>query len=132
VDLGFRLVSFKRQELGARGEQIAAEHLEALGWRVLERRWRCAVGELDLVAEDGETVVFVEVRTRSPNAKVPARQSVGFGKQRRVARAALHYVRARNLRLRRFRFDVLAIALGPEGSQVEHFRAAFELPRDYW
>jgi putative endonuclease len=125
-------MSRHRQELGNRGEQLAAEHLEALGWRILDRRWRCRTGELDLVAEDGETVVFVEVRTRAPGAKVPARACVTLPKQRRVARAALYYVRARALVRRRMRFDVVAVELGAEPGALQHFRGAFELPRELW
>jgi putative endonuclease len=125
-------LSFQRLELGERGERLAAEHLGGLGWTILARRWRCPAGELDLVAEDGETVVFVEVRTRAHGAKVPARQSVGLGKQKRVARAALHYIRKHNLRDRRLRFDVLAVVSASERTQIEHFRGAFELPREYW
>jgi putative endonuclease len=125
-------VSQDRIERGERGERLAAEHIEGLGWRIVERRWRCPTGEIDLVAEDGETIVFVEVRSRTGRAKVAARQSVGFGKQKRVARAALQYVRAHALNGRRFRFDVVAVILGPVPATIEHFRGAFELPREYW
>jgi putative endonuclease len=125
-------MSLERTELGARGEQLAAAHLEALGWRILARRWRCRAGELDLVGEDGDTIVFVEVRTRAARAKVSARQSVGHDKQTRVARAALYYVRKHELRRRRLRFDVAAISLREGQPSIEHFRGAFELPRQYW
>ena len=111
---------------------MAAEHLVALGWQILERGWRCRAGELDLVAQDGDTVVFVEVRARAAGAKVAARQSFGFGKQSRVARAALHYIQDRKLSNRRYRFDVVAVELGAPANRLEHIKAAFELPRQYW
>lgn len=55
----------QKDDLGRRGEQLAAEHLAAIGWTILERNWRCSLGELDIVADDGGTVVVVEVKTRS-------------------------------------------------------------------
>ena len=130
-------MSRERKDRGDRGETLAAEHLVGLGWQILERGWRCRAGELDLVAQDGDTVVFIEVRARAAGAKVAARQSAarqsfGFGKQTRVARAALHYIQDRKLRNRRFRFDVIAIELGASETRLEHIKAAFELPRQYW
>ena len=60
------MTTFSRQEIGALGEQVAVEHLQALGWRILQRNWRCRYGELDLIAADGQrTVVFVEVKARA-------------------------------------------------------------------
>ena len=125
-------MSRERKDRGDRGETLAADHLVGLGWQILERGWRCRAGELDLVAQDGDTVVFVEVRARAAGAKVAARQSVGFGKQTRVARAALHYIQDRKLSNRRFRFDVIAVELGAPAVRLEHIKAAFELPRQYW
>ncbi|MBJ7400961.1 YraN family protein, partial [Mycolicibacterium sp.] len=58
--------NLSRRELGAVGEQLAVDHLRALGLRILERNWRCRYGELDVIAADGDrTVVFIEVKTRS-------------------------------------------------------------------
>jgi putative endonuclease len=125
-------VSRERKDRGDRGESLAAEHLTGLGWKILERGWRCRAGELDLVAQDGDTVVFVEVRARAAGSKVAARESFGAGKQNRVARAALHYIRDQKLANRRFRFDVVAVELGPPAPRLEHIKAAFELPRQYW
>ena len=125
-------MSRERKDRGDRGETLAAEHLVGLGWQILERGWRCRAGELDLIAQDGDTVVFVEVRARAAGAKVAARQSFGFGKQTRVARAALHYIQDRKLGNRRFRFDVIAVELGAPAARLEHIKAAFELPRQYW
>ncbi len=111
---------------------MAARHLETLGWAIIARNWRCRAGEIDLVARDGNTLVFVEVRTRTARAKVPPRQSVGWSKQRRVARAALHYLRNHNLLRQRTRFDVIAIVMEKKGPVLEHFRGAFNLPSIYW
>ena len=110
--------------LGDRGERAAARHLRRQGMRVWARGYRIAQGEVDLIARDGPTVVFVEVKSRQ--AGTPA-EAVTPGKQRRLTLAALHFLRKHGLLEARARFDVISI-LWPEGIRsptVEHIRDAF-------
>ena len=106
---------------GLEAEQQAASFLENLGMRILERRYRCPLGEIDLVAKDGETVVFVEVKARRSTAFGLPEEAVGFAKQRRLARAAEAYLAFRGLHDSPARFDVVAVT--PEG--IRHLTDAF-------
>ena len=114
--------------LGRKGEQRAAAFLKKKGLRIVGRGVANRCGEIDLIALDGETIVFVEVRTRqSLDAGHPA-ESVTLEKQARVTRAALSYLKSKKLWNRRTRFDVVAI-VWPKGGrepQIEHYQSAFE------
>ncbi|MGH7266874.1 MAG: YraN family protein [Candidatus Rokuibacteriota bacterium] len=112
---------------GRTGEDLAARFLERQGLRILERNLRSRLGEIDLVARDGATLVFVEVKTRRPGAADPPQASVDGRKQRRLARLALNYLARRGLGDLGCRFDVVAVTVGPDGRApvVEHFRGAF-------
>jgi putative endonuclease len=114
--------------LGRKGEQRAARFLAKQGVQVLARGVANQFGEIDLIGLDGETIVFVEVRTRSSlDAGHPA-ESVTAEKQARLTRAALTFLKQNRLLDRRSRFDVVAI-LWPDGAkspQIEHYKNAFE------
>lgn len=107
--------------LGARGESLVAGFLEARGWKVLERNWRCRFGEMDLVAEDGRTLVFVEVKARSSRRRGSPEGAVGEAKQARLSRIAGEYLAAHGALERTCRFDVVAV----EGGELRHHKAAF-------
>jgi putative endonuclease len=111
--------------LGDRGEREAARFLRRKGLRILTRGYRTHQGEVDLIARDGDVVVFVEVKSRRQG--VPA-EAVTLEKQRRLTLAALHFLRRNNLLEHSCRFDVVAI-VWPEGrrpASIEHFPHAFE------
>jgi putative endonuclease len=116
-------------ELGRRGEDLACRHLEAQGLRLLERNYRCRVGEIDLVMLDGGTLVLVEVRSRSTSQHGSAAATVGLRKQRRFIRAARHLLLTRpDYRRLPARFDVVAIDPDPSGAArpvVSWIRDAF-------
>jgi putative endonuclease len=117
--------TFWNRVLGDRGERAAARFLRRRGLRVLARGYRTKLGEIDLIARDGDTVVFVEVKARRQG--VPA-EAVTPEKQRRITLAALHFLRRYGLLEVRSRFDVVAIVWPDERSQpeIEHFPGAFE------
>lgn len=114
--------------LGSRGECAAEQHLRRLGFQVLARNARGDLGEIDLVAWDGHTVVFVEVKTRQRGEPDEAAQAVDAAKQRRLTRLALAWLKRRGLLEYPARFDVLAVTWPPGGSRpaIEHYRNAFE------
>ena len=105
-------MSLARQNLGKAGEDLAAEELERRGYAILERRYRTARGEIDIVARHGATLVFVEVKVRDTAECGTAAEAVTRAKQRRLARMAEDYVVRRDVRDQPCRFDVVAIDAG--------------------
>lgn len=99
-------------ERGASAETDASELLVAAGYAIVERNFRCKVGELDIIARDGEVLAFVEVRSRSDDAHGSAAEMVGRTKQRRVARVAAYYLATKSPEYEQCRFDVVAITAG--------------------
>lgn len=117
--------AFWNRLLGDRGEQEAARYLRRQGLRILHRGYRTNHGEIDLIALDGNVIVFVEVKARRQG--VPA-EAVTTEKQRRLTLAALHFLKKHGLLEQRSRFDIVAI-IWPEDDntpQIEHIRDAFE------
>lgn len=116
-----------KQLLGAAAEQIAAEYLRAQGLEILDRNFRRRLGELDIIARDGDVLVIAEVRTRSSDRFGGAAASVDPGKQTRLIRAAHQLLQQRReLSKLRVRFDVLVVAeVGEESPKVEWLRHAF-------
>jgi len=114
-----------RRETGARWEREAARHLERLGYRILGRNVRCRLGEIDLVALDGPTVVFVEVKGKGGRGHGRPEEMVTAAKQRRLTLLARWYLLQRGWLARPARFDVVAVDDGPAGREVRHHRDAF-------
>ncbi len=114
-------------ELGQRGETWVAQHLQRAGYTILARNWRAGPLELDIVARDGETVVFVEVRTRRGPLQAAldaALESVGPHKRAHVLEAAQAYLLAHALDDVPWRVDVAAVAVQGNRWQVEVIRDA--------
>jgi putative endonuclease len=111
-----------RQKLGRRGEQVAERHLRKRGLRILERNWRCWAGEIDLIARDGEVLVFVEVKTRADLASDPE-ERVDAAKRAQVKRVAAVYL-ARFVEEPLVRYDVVAVVLEPGGEPVVRHHVA--------
>lgn len=110
--------------LGNRGERLACRHLKEAGFRIVTRNARAGSGEIDIVARDGETLVFVEVKSRRQGEPLEA---VTPEKQRRLTRSALMFMRTHGLLEVRSRFDVVSIVLPdpPLPPRIEHVRNAF-------
>lgn len=100
-----------KSDLGLRGEDIAARELKRRGYRIVERRWRSKLGEIDLIARDGETLVVVEVKARSREDYGPPADAVDGVKRKRLVRLAKAYLRARSLGATTVRFDVVGVRL---------------------
>jgi putative endonuclease len=109
--------------LGAYGERVAERYLVDDGLTVLDRNWRCAAGELDLVLRDGDTLVFCEVKTRSGTAYGHPLEAVGAVKTERLVRLADAWIEAHEVVAPDVRFDVVAVVRSARGAaQVEHVR----------
>lgn len=114
-----------RRRLGAAAEALAAERLAAQGWTILARNWRCRAGELDLVARDGATLVFVEVRARRGARFGSPEESVDGRKRAKLAQLAAAYVQSDGW-TGAWRIDVVAVVVAPDGSPARfaHYRNA--------
>jgi len=113
--------------LGQRGENAAARFLRQLGYKIVARGYRDQLGELDLIALDGRTVVFVEVKTRTNHDAGHPAESITHDKQRRLTRLALLYLKRHRLLEQSARFDVIAVTWPEHATQpeLEHYREAF-------
>ncbi|UUO05516.1 YraN family protein [Blastopirellula sp. J2-11] len=123
----------KPQSLGARGEAAAVRFLRQLGYTIIACSDRSKLGEIDIIAVDRRTVVFVEVKTRSSSDTAHPSEAVDAHKQAKLTRLAISYLRRHNLLECKARFDVIAITW-PEAAQtptIEHFLNAFEPTGSY-
>jgi len=120
-------MTLQRQRLGVIGEELAAAALAARGYAILERRFTTQRGEIDIVATDGETLVFVEVRARATAEFGRAAESVTDAKKRQVARVAVEYLARHQVRNRPCRFDVVTVdrALSAE-PEITVYQGAFD------
>jgi putative endonuclease len=114
-----------RRGLGRRGEELAARHLMAKGYEMVARNWRCSAGELDLVARDGDSLAFVEVRTRRGRALGTPEESITLAKKVRLVDLAETYVQEHGW-VGDYRIDVVAIELDGQGRllRVDHYENA--------
>ncbi len=113
-----------RAEIGALGEQLAVEHLEALGMTILARNWRCRYGELDVIATDpsGRMVVFVEVKTRTGDGFGGLPEAVTAEKVRRIRRLAALWLAQQEKRWPALRLDVIGVRLRPQTTEIRHLK----------
>ncbi|HEX7506305.1 MAG TPA: YraN family protein [Polyangia bacterium] len=119
----------KKQALGMRAEQLAANYLEQRGYAVLARNWRRPEGELDLVVSGEGLCVFVEVRSRTGTDRGHALETVDARKRARVLRAARLYIEEERPRVAVFRFDVVGVtfALDESPPELVHIEDAFQV-----
>ncbi|WP_379151268.1 YraN family protein [Paenibacillus sp. sgz5001063] len=119
---------YTRKQKGADGERAALQYLSSQGYRIIERNWRCRSGELDIIAEYGEVLVFIEVRSRSgsPLQGTPE-ESVDERKIRQVRATAQVYIHMKSEYERRVSFDVVTVMLNEDRSiaSLHHIRDAF-------
>jgi putative endonuclease len=114
-----------RRQLGDQGEDLAAAVLKKQGYKILERNYVTPLGEIDLIARQGKTLVVVEVKTRRTLSFGAPQEAVHSGKQGRLRRLADYYLKAKRLTGTPVRFDVVAITLAGEEPQVEIIQNAF-------
>lgn len=111
---------------GNAGEDLARAHLEAAGFRVLARNFRCRAGEVDIVAREGDVTVFVEVKDRKGRSHGEGYESVTAAKRRRIVLAARRFAAKAGLWDTPLRFDVISIERGAGGAAIRHDRGAFD------
>ena len=120
-------MTIERQQLGIVGEELAARELVSRGYAILERRYRTRYGEIDIVAEDGETLVFVEVRARATGEFGRAAETVDDRKKRKVTAMAVEYLARHRVTNRPCRFDVVAVDDALSGfPEISIYPSAFD------
>lgn len=114
--------------LGERGEHAAARFLRRRGMKIVRRSARNRLGEIDLIAVDRRTVVFVEVKTRTSELRGDPALAVDTHKQQRLIRAATYFIAKHGLQAERTRFDVVAIVWPPQDAnpRIKHYKNAFQ------
>jgi putative endonuclease len=117
----------ERQQLGAKSEKLAARYLRRRGLRILEMNHRCRIGEIDIVAKEGETVVFVEVKSKTSRERGRPEEMITAAKRRKLTDLASAYLGRRGRRRGSARFDVVTILWGPGGEKtLKYYRNAFD------
>jgi putative endonuclease len=110
-------------EVGRNGEARAVAFLVDRGYAIVARNWRCRIGELDLIARDGDTLAFVEIRSRADGSRGDAIATVGAAKQRKLAQVAAAYLAAERPVARACRFDVVGLT----GDDIVLIKDAFRV-----
>ncbi len=120
--------TYPRHRTGQQGEDAACKYLQGRGFRIVERNFRCPFGEVDIIARDGETLVFVEVRTGGRGRIHAPEETVSAKKQLKIGRSALFYLQRHGLEDRcAARFDVVAVEQTEKGADIRHIPDAFEI-----
>ncbi|RJX17593.1 MAG: YraN family protein [Ammonifex sp.] len=117
-----------RKQLGALAEKLAADHLQRKGYKILVRNYRCRYGEIDVIALDGRTLVFVEVRAKGSTGFGTPQESITHQKRLKVREVARHYLTNEVQKGSFCRFDVVAVqfeAGGRKVKELEHIENAF-------
>jgi len=122
----FKAKNFTKIVTGKKGETIAAAFLKKNGYRILETNYRCAFGEIDIVARDKDELVFVEVKTRSSIELGYPEQAVGIHKQKKMSQVALWYLEEKKLTNTGSRFDVVAITKSDSQEEIKLIKNAFD------
>ncbi len=117
----------ERLELGKFGEDLAFKKIKRLGYKKIIRNYRCPLGEVDLIAKDGDTLVLIEIKTRKGRTTDYAKEAVNKRKKRQISKVALAYMKSMDCSDARARFDVVAICVGRGKPEIEVIKNAFEL-----
>lgn len=118
----------KAATLGQEGEDLAARYLKRQGFRIHARNVHVGRYEIDLIAQEGDTIAFVEVKTRRPSTIAPPEANITRTKRRHLRAAAKAYVAAENQPDCYYRFDLIAIVLHESGeAEITHYRSAFTM-----
>lgn len=117
----------RQQEFGNKAEAFAIRQLKKAGYRIIARNFRTRIGEIDVIAKDGPTIVFVEVKARQSTRFGHPKQAVTHAKQRKISMVALEYLKSTDQMRSRARFDVVAVTGLSDNPKIEIIKNAFEL-----
>ncbi|MFV1951976.1 MAG: YraN family protein [Nitrospinota bacterium] len=122
----------ERLELGRRGEDIAARFLKKMGYKIIERNFRCRIGEIDIIAFEKGVLIFIEIKTRTSDSFAPPQLSVNRLKQQKIINSALSYLVQKRITGIDCRFDIIAITSPADikkGEKVTLIKDAFRMER---
>ena len=121
-----RDIPLKRKEVGSRGEKLAVDFLKRRGYKIIQRNFRCREGEIDIIAQQGDCLVFVEVRTKKGSGFGTPEESVTLSKREKLISLANAYLQACDNPPAWWRIDVVAVELAPDNkvSRLEHIENA--------
>ena len=114
-------------KLGVKGEKIAKKHLKGLGFKHLKSNYTTDVGEIDLIMQDDQTVVFVEVKTRSDESFATGASAINYGKQMRISKTAKMFIKKNALQSYPCRFDAVIVIFQDNKPNITHYPNAFPL-----
>ena len=117
----------ERLALGKAGEDIAYKRIKKLGYKCIERNYRCRLGEIDLIAKHKDCLVFIEIKTRRGRDTGYAKEAVNHRKMKQISKAALTYMKENNCCDTKSRFDVVAVSIKEGKPDIEIIQNAFEL-----
>jgi putative endonuclease len=120
-------VTKERLDLGKLGEELAFKKIKRLGYRKIIRNYRCPLGEVDLIAKDGDTLAFIEIKTRRGKSNSYAKEAVDARKRRQLSKVALAYLKSQGCSETRARFDVVAVNVDGRKAHIEVIKNAFDL-----
>jgi len=115
------------QELGKQGEEAAAGFLKDSGYKILNRNYKSKLGEIDIVAQDEDVIVFIEVKARHSDRFGLPQESVSRRKQGQISKAAVRFLKENNLLSRKARFDVISVSYTADAPRFNLIKNAFEL-----
>ena len=117
----------RRQQFGSNSESLVARYLKKSGYKILEQNYRTPLGEIDIIAKEKKTIVFVEVKSRRSNRYGNPKWAVTPRKQRKISMVALQYLKSTRQLDNRARFDVVTVISNRDEPQIEIVKNAFEL-----
>jgi len=117
----------ERLALGRFGEDLAFKKIKRLGYKKIIRNYHCSVGEVDLIAKDEDTLVFIEIKTRKGKSTGYAKEAVNARKRKQLSKVALFYMKSNDCTEAKARFDVIAISIKDGKPQIEVVKNAFDL-----
>jgi putative endonuclease len=116
----------QEQQFGIDSESLAVSYLREHGYKIIERNYRTKIGEIDIIAKDRDTIVFIEVKARKSKAYNP-KEAITKSKKRKISMTALYYLKTTRQINVRARFDVVAIGSENNSETIEIIKNAFEL-----
>lgn len=125
------MISNKKDLLGSRSEDLAVKFLEQYGYKIIQRNFRCKSGEIDIIAKDKGTLVFIEVKSRSSIRKSHPYEAINTVKQKRISRAAVEFAKDNRILDKKSRFDVISVIYSGGMPRLELLKNAFDVRGDF-